>query len=171
MKFAIKPIMKPVLSLAILTLALSGCASLTAPPVHPGESETQVISRLGRPTATYQNGKDRLLEYNRGAFGQTTYMADIAPDGRLVSYEQVLTLEKFATIKVGTFTKDDVLRTIGHPVDTITYNRVKLEGWNYGYKESGVWNSLMTVYFDQAGIVRKLENGPDPRFEHSRFGR
>lgn len=149
-----------------LVLSLAGCAS----PVNPGEPETQVISRLGKPAATYQDGNERLLEYGGGAFGQQTHMARIGPDGRLISYEQVLTLAKFATIKVGQANKNDVLRTIGHPIDTIFYDRVKLEGWNYGFKESGVWNSLMTVYFDQAGIVRKLENGPDPRFEHSRFG-
>lgn len=160
--------MKNITSAIAITLliSLTGCAI----PVTPGEPETQVISRLGKPDATYQNGNERILEYGHGAFGQSTYMAHIGPDGLLISYEQVLTLAKFATIKVGLANKDDVLRTIGHPIDTIFYDRVKLEGWNYGYKESGVWNSLMTVYFDQDGIVRKLENGPDPRFEHSRFG-
>jgi len=150
----------------ILIFSLAGCAS----PVNPGEPEPQVISRLGKPTATYQDGNERLLEYDGGAFGQQTYMARIGADGRLISYEQVLTMEKFATIKVGQFNKNDVLRTIGHPLDTTYYDRVKLEAWNYGFKESGVWNSEMTVYFDQAGIVRKLENGPDPRYEHLRFG-
>ncbi|PUA16569.1 hypothetical protein [Glaciimonas sp. PCH181] len=149
-----------------LLISVAGCAI----PVTPGEPEPQVLSRLGKPDATYQNGNERLLEYGRGAFGQQTYMAHIGADGNLISYEQVLTLAKFATIKVGQSTKNDVLRTVGHPIDTIFYNRVKLEGWNYGFKESGVWNSLMTVYFDQSGIVAKLENGPDPRFEHSRFG-
>ncbi|MQR01761.1 outer membrane protein assembly factor BamE domain-containing protein [Glaciimonas soli] len=162
---------RSILSIAILTIALGGCASLMAPPVHPGESEAQVIDRLGLPTATYQKGNQRILEYNRGPFGQETYMAFIAPDGNLMSYEQVLTTNTFAKIKVGEFNKDDVLRTIGHPTDTITYSRVNLEGWNYSYKENGVWNSQMTVYFDPQGIVRKLENGPDPRFDHERFGR
>ena len=148
-----------------LAVILAGCAV----PVNPGDPETQVISRLGKPTATYQDGNERLLEYDQGAFGQETHMARISPDGRLISYTQVLTLEQFAKIKVGQ-SKNDVLRLVGHPLDTIFYSRVKLEGWNYGFKESGVWNSLMTVYFDEAGIVKKLENGPDPRFEHSRFG-
>ncbi|MEB0013140.1 outer membrane protein assembly factor BamE [Glaciimonas sp. Gout2] len=159
--------MKNLASALIISLAviLAGCAV----PVNPGDPETQVISRLGKPTATYQDGNERLLEYDQGAFGQETHMARISPDGRLISYTQVLTLEQFAKIKVGQ-SKNDVLRLVGHPLDTIFYSRVKLEGWNYGFKESGVWNSLMTVYFDEAGIVKKLENGPDPRFEHSRFG-
>lgn len=156
--------------LAGLLLSLGGCASLLAPPVNPGEPEAQVLARLGKPTGTYQDGNDILLEYSRGPFGQATFMAKIGPDRKLVSYEQVLTLEKFATIKVNQFNQNDVLRTIGKPIETIYYDRVKLNGWNYGYKESGVWNSMMTVYFDDSGIVRKLENGPDPRYEHTRFG-
>ncbi|KAF3996224.1 outer membrane protein assembly factor BamE domain-containing protein [Glaciimonas immobilis] len=154
------------LLLLISVIAVAGCAI----PVNPGDPESQVISRLGRPNATYQNGNERLLEYDQGAFGQETHMARIGPDGHLISYQQVLTLEQFAKIKVGQANKEDVLRLVGHPLNTVFYSRVQLEGWNYGFKESGVWNSLMTVYFDKTGIVAKLENGPDPRFEHSRFG-
>ncbi|WP_395827031.1 outer membrane protein assembly factor BamE [Collimonas sp.] len=157
--------------LAGMLLTLTGCASLMAPPVSPGEPETQVLARLSKPSGTYQDGNDVLLEYARGPLGQATYMARIGPDQRLISYEQVLTLEKFATIKVGQSNRADVLRTIGKPFETVYYDRIKLNGWNYAYKEAGVWNSEMTVYFDDSGIVRKLENGPDPRFEHSRFGR
>ncbi|MFC5475340.1 hypothetical protein [Paraherbaspirillum soli] len=160
----------PAAIVASLMLTLGGCASLMAPPVNPGEPEPQVIARLGTPTGIYQDNNDKLLEYSRGPFGQYTYMARIGPDGKLISYEQVLTLQKFATIKVNQFNKADVLRTIGKPNDTIYYSRTKLDGWNYGYKENGVWNSQMTVYFDDAGIVRKLENGPDPRYDHDRSG-
>lgn len=151
-------------------LSIGGCASLLTPPLHPGATEAQVINQLGTPTGIYPDGNDKLLEYARGRFGQATFMARIGPDHRLVSYEQVLTLEKFSSIKINQSHQDDVLRIVGKPIDSIYYDRIKLHGWNYGYKENGVWNSLMTIYFDQSGIVRKLENGPDPRFEHARFG-
>ena len=36
------------------------------------------------------------------------------------------------------------------------------EVWSYRYKEAGVWNSLMSVHFDQQGVVRQMLNGPDP---------
>jgi len=90
------------------------------------------------------------------------------PDGRLLSYEQVLTMQKFGTIQVDHDNKEDVLRTIGAPSETSYFPRVQREVWSYPYKESGVWNSLMSVYFDNAGIVRKLENGPDPKFDPDR---
>jgi hypothetical protein len=39
------------------------------------------------------------------------------------------------------------------------------EVWSYRYRESGVWNSMMHVHFDQAGVVRQMLNGPDPRYQ------
>jgi len=68
----------------------------------------------------------------------------------------------FGAIKVGEANKEKVLRMIGAPSETRYYPASRLETWSYPFKESGVWDSFMAVYFDKAGIVRKLENGPDP---------
>lgn len=149
--------------LAAMLIAIGGCASFGAPPINPGDSETVVLSALGSPTHRYQDGKSHLLEYMSGPWGQTTYMARIDASGKLVSYEQVLTTQKFATIKPGEATKDDVLRTIGAPSDTSYLSLSGLEVWSYPYKESGVWDSIMHVHFDKTGIVRRMENGPDLR--------
>ena len=162
-----KRLIPSLLSTVFSALILGGCAF--APAVAPGEPESQVLARLGRPTAVYPEGNGKLLEYASGPFGQYTYMAHIGPDGNLISYEQVLTLQKFQSIKVNQDTKEDVLRIIGHPTEVMRYARIPFDAWNYGYKESGVWNSMMTVYFDDQGIVRKVENGPDPRYDDSRF--
>ena len=144
---------------------LASCASLTRAPVQPGLSEAEVTARLGRPTHVYQDGASRLLEYMHGPMGQTTDMARIGPDGKLTSYRQVLTLEKFASIAVGAADKAHVLRTVGSPSETAYYLLARLQAWSYPFKENGVWDSLMTVYFDQTGMVRKLENGPDPKYQ------
>lgn len=168
MKRFIRP---AVLSAALAALlALSGCASLFAPPVHPGDSEAEVLSHLGKPAATYPDGNDKLLFYQRGFLTQFAYMARIAPDGRLVSYEQVWTTNQFAKLKPGISTKEDVLRTVGAPTEIRQYARIPYHAWNYGYKEAGVWDSMMSVYIDDNGIVQRLENGPDPRFDPGRFG-
>jgi hypothetical protein len=98
-------------------------------------------------------------------------MARFGNDGRLISYEQVLTSAKFAIIKLGISTKSDVLRTVGHPSHTSYLPRQQLEVWTYPYKESGAWNSLMHIHFDNNGIVRKMENGQDLRFDRDgKFG-
>lgn len=143
--------------------ALASCAALQKPPVQPGQSESEVIVRLGKPTHRYRDGEHRLLEYMNGPTGQTTYMARIGPDGTLRSYEQVLTLERFSTIKVGHAQKEDVLKTVGAPSETDYFPFLELEAWSYPYKENGVWDSVMSIYFDQSGTVRKLENGLDPK--------
>ena len=92
-------------------------------------------------------------------------MARFDRSGRLASYEQVLTIEKFATIKPGIATKDDVLRTVGHPSETSYLSRLQLEVWSYPYKEAGVWNSVMHVHFDNNGVVKMMQNAQDMRFE------
>lgn len=146
-------------------LALSGCATMFGPAPAPGDTEAQVVAKRGPPSAVYQDGKDRLLSYAPGYNGQYSYMARIGPDGRLKSYEQVWTNEKFAEIKPNVSTSDDVLRIVGAPSMVQHYGRSTNIGWNYGYREAGAWNSMMTVYVDPQGIVRGLENGPDPRYD------
>ncbi len=151
-----------ILAALVVSASLNSCATWWPAPPRPGQTEAEVIARLGQPTHVYQDGASRLLEYMHGRMGQTTDMARIGPDGRLVSYEQVLTLQMFGTIKIGEADKDKVLRTIGAPSETRFYSASQLEAWSYPFKESGVWDSFMSVYFDKAGVVRRLENGADP---------
>jgi hypothetical protein len=150
-------------------LGLSGCA-MFGPSPAPGDTIAQVEAKRGQPSAIYQDGNDRLLSYSPGYWGQYAYMARIGPDGRLKSYEQVWTNEKFALIKPNISTKDDVLRIVGAPTRIGGYARSPYIAWNYGYKEANVWNSMMTIYIDNNGVVRGLENGPDYRYDPDGFG-
>jgi hypothetical protein len=156
---------------AALLILLTGCAGLNAaPPI--GASEQEVIAMLGQPTNRYQEGNTQILEYAWGPAGQQTYMARIGSDGRLASYEQVLTTQKFSAIKIGKSTQEEILHTFGRPSEISYLALPKLEVWSYRYKENDVWNSMMHIHFDHAGIVRKVQNGPDPRYEdHDRFSR
>jgi hypothetical protein len=156
---------KKALGAALLTSFLFGCAGIGSRAVMIGEPESGVISKLGNPHHIYQDGSSRLLEYKTGPWGQRTYMARISPDGKLVSYEQVLTNDKFASIIVGSATKEDVLRRVGSPSETSYLSLKDLEVWSYPYKESDTWNSVMHVHFDRRGIVHSLQNGPDLRFD------
>lgn len=149
----------------VFLIVISGCATLFPSPVHIGDTEAEVLAKRGEPTNRYQDAKDHLLEYALGPFGQKTYMARIGPNGKVISFEQVLTNEKFASIKVGEMKKEDVLRIIGSPSETSYLSLRDLEVWSYPYKESNVWNSIMHVHFDRAGVVRQMLNGPDPRFD------
>jgi hypothetical protein len=150
-------------ALAAFLITLGGCALLSAPVLSSGETESDVIAKLGRPTHRFQDGPEHLLEYMKGPAGQETYIARFGVDDKLISFEQVLTTAKFAALNVGSATKSDVLHAIGTPSDTSYLPRVDLEVWSYPYKENGVWDSMMHVHFDKDGIVRKMQNGPDPR--------
>lgn len=150
--------------------ALSACA-MVGPPPTPGETREAVMARLGAPTSVYQTEQGPVLEYATGPMGQYTFMARFGPDNRLRSYQQVLTGEQFATLKIGVARKADVLQTIGRPAERSYLRLPELEVWSYRYKENGVWNSMMHVHFDRAGVLHKLQNGPDPMFEEKRFFR
>ena len=156
---------KPSWMSLLAALSLTACAG--APPI-PGQSQQEVLARLGKPTAIYRLPNETRLEYATGPFGQFTYIAHIGRDGILTSYEQVLTGEKFATIKIGSASKEDVLHTLGRPGETSYLALPKLEVWSYRYKESGVWDSMMHVHFDAKGIVQMMQNGPDREREERR---
>ena len=83
----------------------------------------------------------------------------------------MLTGQKFATLKIGAATRDEVLRTLGRPAERSYLSLPDLEVWSYRYKESGVWNSMMHIHFDRAGTVRMMQNGPDPMYEEKRLFR
>ncbi len=145
-----------------LLAALAGCA---AAALIAGEPVESVKAKLGAPTAVYREGAGQALEYATGPMGQRTYMAHIDGAGRLLRYEQVLTVEKFASLQLGVSTHDDVLRIVGRPAEHSYLALPQLEVWSYRYKEAGVWDSMMHLHFDHAGVLRLMQNGPDPMYE------
>jgi hypothetical protein len=155
--------------LMLASLILGGCATAFGPPPMPGESEQDVVARRGVPAGRYQEGDQILLDYPGGTYGQYGYMARFGPDGRLIDYEQVRTVQKFGMIKLNESTKDDVLRIVGRPSETSWLSLPQLEVWSYRYKENNVWNSMMHIEFDRSGVVRKVENGRDPLYDDSDF--
>lgn len=158
--------MKKLALVATFALGLAGCAVYTAPP--PGATTAEVQARLGPPTAVYRNGEDTTLEYAKGPAGQFTFMARMGPDGKLKSFEQVLTAEKLATIQPRKDTKETVLHTFGRPAERLRFHSVDGDVWAYRYKEQMAWNSMMYVEFDRQGVVQALVNGPDPDYEERR---
>jgi hypothetical protein len=145
----------------VMTATLGACAARG--PVAIGDTEAQVLAARGAPTHRYRVGNEQLLEYNHGPFGQQTYMARITADGRLASFEPVLTDQKFATVKIGEANKANVLLTIGAPSEQTYLPLSRQEVWSYPYKENDIWNMIMHVHFDQAGIVHGMLKTPDTR--------
>jgi hypothetical protein len=146
---------------------LGGCGTMRTAPTL-GDARADVIAKLGPPTGVYPAPPGEELEYASGPYGQVTWMATLDGGGRLVKFEQVLNGQTFATIKIDAATKADVLRTVGRPAEHSRVQMHNYEVWSYRYKESGVWNSMMHVHFDEAGIVRMMQGGPDPMYEERR---
>ena len=156
----------------LAALMLAGCATTGVSDLQPGMPEPAVIARLGRPTHVLpdQTSGGRIDEYMSGPYGQTTYLARIGQDGNLISYEQVLDSRHFGQIQVGVSTKADVLRIVGSPSETMYLALPKLEVWSYPYKENPVSDAIMNIHFDNAGVVRMMQNTPDLRRDPDQSG-
>lgn len=159
------------ITILVSLLLLAGCASFGGTPPSPGDTLEQVMAKFGKPSAVYPAPSGQVLEYATGPMGQATWMAQMGPDGRLASFDQVLGAEGFGRLKIDVSTKEDVLRTIGRPAEKSYLDLPGLEVWSYRYKENGVWNSMMHVHFDRTGILKMMQNGPDPMYEEKRFFR
>lgn len=158
------------LKMPILFGALvAGCAGVGHPPPVPGDSMETVRARMGEPSVVHELPSGTQFEYGGGAFGQHAWMARFDQVGKLVSLEQVRSGEKFATIRPGAATKADVLMTLGQPSETSRVFLHNYEVWSYRYKESGVWNSMMHVHFDEGGVVRLMQSRPDTLYERKPF--
>jgi len=160
-----KPMTKTLKTAATLALILSlaACAPMIRRTPAVGAPLAEVTARLGKPDAVYPDpAGGQVLEYRGQPMGQFQYMARIGADGRLVSYEQVLTSENFARIEVGRWNRDDVLRNFGRPAEVVRSRLEEGEIWSYRYKEQGVWNSVMNVDLNARGTVLRVFNSPDP---------
>lgn len=152
--------------LAVASALIAGLSACALPQSIPaGTSTDAVVAQLGPPVAAYPlgDGASQRLIYPGGGLQQETWVVDFDAKGRSLPPRQVLQADHFATIRTGVDTREDVARNFGPPRLIQTY-RSGLTAWLYPYKEKGVWNSEMAVYFDDKGRVQRVENGPDPRF-------
>jgi hypothetical protein len=158
------------LAIMVVLLGTAGCAALRRTPPVPGDTREAVLAKFGKPTALYPAPSGEVIEFAFGPMGQQTWMARMGPDGRLVLFEQVLTADKFGTLKIDAATKADVLRTVGRPAEESYLDLPDLEVWSYRYREGDVWNSMMHLHFNRSGILTKMLNAPDPMYEYKDSG-
>lgn len=160
--------------LAAMTVvtALAGCAALESPVTKGqrlvGNDQSAVQAQFGPPREIYPlDGGTRWL-YPTQPYGQVTYAADFDASGKLIDFKQVLRSLEFAQAKIGVWTKDDVLRHFGKPVETAYFSRMDRLVWSYRFKSDDVWPSLMHFYFDPAGVLQLTQITPDPLYDPDR---
>ena len=145
--------MKTVIRL-FLVLLLAGCASYDGRGLRPGvSSEAEVRGLMGPPAielAVDDGGKR--LAYPRGPLGTQTFMADIGRDGMLQGVRQVLNDDTFNGIRPG-LTRDDILRRIGPPGDTMHFSLSGNTAWDYRFVDTWGYLAVFSVTFNPDGIV------------------
>ena len=89
-------------------------------------------------------------------------MADVDPSGIVRGARQALAEENFQRIEAG-MTRDQVLRLIGPPVDSMVYANRREVSWEYRFMDAWGYRALFYVNLDERGIVvskftRRIEN-------------
>ncbi|MDX3895536.1 hypothetical protein [Pusillimonas sp.] len=157
---------------ALLPLVLlGGCATFKSVP--PGTPLAQVESEFGRPnySCPLPDGGQRVI-WSGQPFGQFAWGTNVDSKGLVGEIAQLLTDQHFQVLREGTWTPEQVLCEFGPPAEK---SGVGLPSsiqivWSYRYQQSGVWNSLMHVYFGTDGErVTRFHPGPDPMYDRDRF--
>ena len=121
-------------AVALVLATVAGCGAMRpAGGLPAGTPIADARQTFGGVAGEYRlaDGGTR-LEFRQGSYGKQTYMLDFDSSGRLVSSQQVLTPETFATITPG-LTPEQVLMRIGHPAFVFPVGYQQLQVWNYRF--------------------------------------
>ena len=138
----------------LLALLAAGCASYDGRGLRPGVSSEAEVRGLMGPPAIETAGDDggKRLAYPRGPLGTQTFIAEVGRDGTLQSIRQVLNDDTFNGIRPG-LTREDILRRIGPPGDTMHFSLSGNTAWDYRFVDTWGYLAVFSVTFDPNGIV------------------
>lgn len=158
--------------LVLICAGIGGCASITNMP--KGSSYKSVEDKFGSPTiiCALPNGGFRAV-WSQQPFGQYAWATDVSASGGVGEIVQVLNDDLFRElINDGTWTAKMVECTFGPPAEIqgVGLPSVRKIMWSYRYRQYGVWNMLMNVFFDPAtDLVLGHSPSFDPLYEESRW--
>ncbi len=143
-----------------IALALAACASYSPSGLRTGATLAEVERDMGPRTGEYPlPGNARRVEFARGPLGKHTYLLDFDANGRLLSWQQVLTEAKFAEVQPG-MTRQQVLLLLGRPSHVMWLSYQKRQLWSYRY--DAVFCVWFQVSLDTRDQVIEAGHGPDP---------
>jgi hypothetical protein len=149
--------------LLVLVLLLAACAGYAPRHLQPGQTEADAVQELGPPTGRYtMPGGGQRLEFARGPYGKHTFMVDLDPQGRVAGWQQVLTEDNFNRVRAGE-TRDELLRTLGHPSETRSGDWQGGRVWSYRYETVMGLCQWFQISLDDNGVVTSSAYGIDPR--------
>lgn len=147
-------------------LALAGCSTMQDIP--PGTPLAEVLARHGAPRIECpQPDGTRHMVWSSQPMGQYAWATRVSADETVGEVVQILNDAAFRQVEVGVWDADRMRCTFGPPakISSVGMPSVRQTVWSYRYRQDGVWNSLMYVYFSDDGIVQRLHPGPDPMYE------
>ena len=150
-----------VFSLLAAAFLLAGCNMWGSPEKWVGQSEQQVLSSWGQPTArvSLPEGGVR-LQYSGQPWGRYAWMIDLDQAGQVTQVYQALQNKYFMQIPVdGSWGREDVLREFGPPALVDHVASWKGDIWNYRWWD--IKYMFYYIYFDENGRVRRAEAGID----------
>jgi hypothetical protein len=153
-------------ALAAAFSLLAGCTGYGPGNLQTGQSEADVIARMGTPTVrSALAGGGARLDFARGPMGAHTYRVEVDGAGRVRSIDQLLTETNFETVQRGE-TPEQVRDRLGPPSEVRGGWRGLGEVWSYRYdwRVRCQWFQVWLV--DQR--VREAGYGIDPHCEEAR---
>jgi outer membrane protein assembly factor BamE (lipoprotein component of BamABCDE complex) len=153
-----------------LALALAACATFDGGGLTSGQSTAADVERvMGAPAEKRQAGGETWYYYPRQPFGRMTFVARVAPDGRLVALEQRLTDENVARIVPNTTRAEQVRDLFGPPYAASHFARLDRNVWTWHMRRFGDPGIpvQLNVQMSPDGVVREVyildESDSDPR--------
>ena len=148
---------------SLICLSLLAACSGYAPPVNvTGLTQDQLVTQMGQPDKVRQTTTGTRLEFPRGPMGHHTWFVDVAPDGKVLKSEQVLTETNFNRITPG-LSQDDVSQILGRPSHIQGLGRSRGEVWSYRYENS--FCQWFQVEISKEQQVRSTGYGQPPECE------
>lgn len=146
---------------ALSLLALNACTTLSEMPT--GTSLNELKQKFGSPTISCPAQNPNRFVWSMQPMGQKAWGVDTDAQQQLITVAQVLSDKQFAILSEGTWDKTRVLCYFGPPAEKtiIPYYGVNMRVWSYRYKQYSAWDSMMYLYFNEAGVVKHYSSGPD----------
>jgi hypothetical protein len=143
--------MKHWLSIVFAVLIASGCASYAPSKDLIGQSRATLVAQMGEPEREYEQQGLKKLHFPRGPAGSHTYFVYLDNSDRVVNWEQVLTEERFGTIRPG-MSRNEVIDILG--ISKITNGLARHRGYVWHYRYATPHCQSFVIEFTAEDVVR-----------------
>jgi len=135
----------------VLSLMLASCAGYAPHDQLIGQDRVTLVAAMGQPERETTAGNFKKLHFVRSPSGWDTYFVYLDENDRVLRWDQVLTEDRFDTIRSG-MTREQVIETIG--VSKITNGLARDRGyvWHYRYKTTQCRSFV--IEFTPENVVR-----------------